>query len=64
MYTTYWVPKAGADLDVLKAEHQLVFPNNELSIIDGWVKVAVANGRPAPLNGTTVKPTFQVKSIF
>ena len=40
-YMTTWVPVDKADLKACLAQHQRVFPGNQLAIVDGYVKVAV-----------------------
>lgn len=55
-YTTYWVPEAGADLVALKAQHNRVFAGNDLAIVAGFVKVAVAEGESPPQGATTSAP--------
>lgn len=43
-YSTWWVPEKQADMKQLLVQHQRVFPGNQLSVIEGFVKVAVLEG--------------------
>lgn len=49
-YTTHWLPVEGADLTVLRAQHQRAFPGNELAIVNGLVKVSVPEGETLATN--------------
>lgn len=55
-YTTYWVPEELADREACLAQHQRVFPGNQLAIVRGMVKVAVLDGETPPEGATTTLP--------
>lgn len=60
-YLTVWVPTAGADFDALRAQHQRCFPGNALSVVAGFVKVAVLDGETPPAGAVSEKPRIPVK---
>lgn len=52
-YTTRWVAEAGADKARLRAQHQRVFPGNQLAVVRGYIKVAVLDGETHPAGSIT-----------
>jgi len=63
-FTTYWIAEELADMDACLAQHQRVFKGNQLAIVGGFVKVAVAEGEEPPKGATTVAPVVKSAGMF